>query len=459
MVRLFDVYYPVRTVILLISEAFVISGSFLAATFLLLGPDSYIALNYENGGYKILALTAITVLFSYYSDLYAPQRLPSKVEVYFRLLTVVGFMAVLLAGIAYVYPSFKIGEDVFLVGLVILSFALVGWRTTYEWLVGHSPFRETVYVLGSGEKAARVAQMIRSRKDLGMEIVGWAGAMGSAAMTREELGEALLGCHRRIPNLNRVIVAIDDRRGKMPVRELLDLRVRGTIIEDAASLIEKTSGTIELDGLHPSALIYSEGFRLNQTMLLARRLVSIAIAGSALLICLPLIPLIALAIKLSSPGPVFFRQKRVGRHGEPFMVLKFRTMRQDAEAATGAVWAGKDDPRVTKVGRFMRKTRLDEIPQLWNVLRGDMSFVGPRPERPEFVQWLNEQIPYYNLRHIIRPGLTGWAQVRYQYGASLEETKQKLQYDLYYIKHMSVALDLLIIFETVKTVLLRRGAQ
>jgi sugar transferase (PEP-CTERM system associated) len=459
MVRLFDVYYPVRTIVLLISEALVISGSFLAATFLVLGPDSYIALNYENGVFKILALTALTLLCSYYSDLYAPQRLPSKAEVYFRLLTVVGLLGFLLAGIALIYPDFRIGNNVFLVGLVILSFSLVGWRTAYEWMVGHSPFRENVYVLGSGEKAARVVQMIRSRGDLGMEVVGWAGAIDTGSLSRDELAGALLNCRRRIPHLDRIIVAIDDRRGKMPVRELLDLRVRGTVIEDAASLIEKTSGTIEIDGLHPSALIYSEGFRLNQTVLLARRSVSIVIAGSALLVCLPFIPLIALAVKLSSPGPVFFRQKRVGRHGEPFMVVKFRTMRQDAEAVTGAVWAGKDDPRVTSVGRFMRKTRLDEIPQLWNVVKGDMSFVGPRPERPEFVQWLNEQIPYYNLRHIIRPGLTGWAQVRYQYGASLEETRQKLQYDLYYIKHMSLALDLLIMFETIKTVLLRRGAQ
>jgi len=177
------------------------------------------------------------------------------------------------------------------------------------------------------------------------------------------------------------------------------------------------------------------------------------------LACLPLVPFIARAIKLSSPGPLLFRQERVGRRGEVFTLLKFRTMRQDAEAQTGAVWAHKNDPRVTRVGHFLRLTRLDEIPQLWNVLRGDMGFVGPRPERPEFVQWLADSIPYYQMRHIIRPGITGWAQVRYRYGASLEESKQKLQYDLYYIKHMSLGLDLFIMFETVKTILLRRGAQ
>jgi len=176
------------------------------------------------------------------------------------------------------------------------------------------------------------------------------------------------------------------------------------------------------------------------------------------MICLPVIPFIALAVRLSSPGPILFRQTRVGRRGRPFTIFKFRTMAQNAEAK-GAVWAAKNDPRVTSLGRFMRKTRLDEIPQLWNVLHGDMAFVGPRPERPEFVQWLTNEIPYYELRHIIRPGITGWAQVRYQYGASLEETKQKLEYDLYYVKHLSLGLDLLIMFETIKTVVLRRGAQ
>jgi exopolysaccharide biosynthesis polyprenyl glycosylphosphotransferase len=197
---------------------------------------------------------------------------------------------------------------------------------------------------------------------------------------------------------------------------------------------------------------------MSATQRLLRRLLSLAVSFLALVICLPFIPLIILAVRLSSPGPIFFSQTRVGRRGRPFTAYKFRTMRQDAEA-NGAVWAAKDDPRVTPVGGFMRKTRLDEIPQLWNVLRGDMAFVGPRPERPEFVHWLSQEIPFYDLRHMIRPGITGWAQVRYQYGASLEETKRKLEYDLYYVKHQSIGLDLLIMFETIKTIILRRGAQ
>jgi exopolysaccharide biosynthesis polyprenyl glycosylphosphotransferase len=230
------------------------------------------------------------------------------------------------------------------------------------------------------------------------------------------------------------------------------------VIENSSTLLERLSGKLPLDGLNPSTLIFTEGFRMNATQQILRRLLSLAVSFLALVICLPFIPLIILAVRLSSPGPVFFSQTRVGQRGRPFTAYKFRTMRQDAEA-NGAVWASKDDPRVTPIGGFMRKTRLDEIPQLWNVLRGDMAFVGPRPERPEFVQWLSKDIPFYDLRHMIRPGITGWAQVRYQYGASLEETKRKLEYDLYYVKHQSIGLDLLIMFETIKTIIRRRGAQ
>ena len=230
------------------------------------------------------------------------------------------------------------------------------------------------------------------------------------------------------------------------------------MIENSSALLERLSGKLSLDGLNPSTLIFTEGFRMSASQQLLRRLLSFAVSFTALMICLPFFPFIILGVRLSSPGPIFFSQTRVGRRGRLFTAYKFRTMRQDAEAH-GAVWATKDDPRVTRIGRLMRKTRLDEIPQLWNVLRGDMACVGPRPERPEFVRWLSEEIPFYDLRHMIRPGITGWAQVRYQYGASLEETRQKLEYDLYYIKHQSIGLDLLIMFETIKTIILRRGAQ
>jgi exopolysaccharide biosynthesis polyprenyl glycosylphosphotransferase len=251
---------------------------------------------------------------------------------------------------------------------------------------------------------------------------------------------------------------MEERRGELPVDDLLAMRMRGVEIEEVGSLLERLTGKLQLEGLRPSNLLFCEGFNMKQSLQLTQRLASCVIAFVGLLLFLPFFPFVALAIKLSSKGPIFFSQTRVGYENQNFMVHKFRTMFVDAEAK-GARWATKDDPRVTRLGGFLRKTRIDEIPQLWNVLRGEMSFVGPRPERPEFTSWLAQEIPFYNLRHMVRPGLTGWAQVRYGYGATLAESREKLSYDLYYLKHKSMGLDLLIMFETIKTIVRRRGAQ
>jgi exopolysaccharide biosynthesis polyprenyl glycosylphosphotransferase len=291
-----------------------------------------------------------------------------------------------------------------------------------------------------------------------MEVVDWEDIQMEPADRKkvwiaalDRIGKAKLPVHR-------IVVAMESRRGELPVQELLTLRFQGITVEEDGTLRERLYGKIQLDGLRPSNFLYSEGFRIRASQQFTRQVVSIAAAATGLLIFLPFFPLVALAVKLSSKGPLFFRQARVGMGGNVFYVIKFRTMFTDAEAG-GAKWATKNDPRVTRVGMFLRKTRIDEIPQLWNVLRGDMGFVGPRPERPEFVNWLKEELPFYYLRTLIRPGLTGWAQVRYGYGATLAETKEKLEYDLYYIKHMTLGLDLLIMFETIKTILRRRGAQ
>lgn len=291
-----------------------------------------------------------------------------------------------------------------------------------------------------------------------MDVVGGAGAIDNGSLTRDALAGTLMAL-RESRGVDCVIVAMADRRGTMPVRELVELRLGGIKVEEATALLEKVSGKIEVDELTPSWLVFSEGFRLNQSSLMARRLISIFVSLICLIVVSPLLPLIALAIKLTSSGPLLFRQERVGKNGVVFTCYKFRTMRADAEVDSGPRWASEDDPRVTSVGRFLRCTRLDEIPQLWNVLRGDMGFVGPRPERPEFVELLSREIPHYDLRHIIRPGVTGWAQVRYQYGASLEAAKEKLRYDLYYVKNMSISLDLLIVLQTIKIVLLGRGSR
>ncbi|HUX43840.1 MAG TPA: TIGR03013 family XrtA/PEP-CTERM system glycosyltransferase [Terracidiphilus sp.] len=434
-----------------------IVAAFLAATIMLVGPDTYIALVYQSGTLKILCICVFTLLLSYYFDLYEPQRISMNWEIHFRLLLVLSALSFSLATLVYFFPKIEIGPHVLASGIAILAVMLLLWRSAYERIIAWPIFRERVYVLGNAQRAHAIESLLRSRRDLGMEVVRGMLSDSSTGGT-DPFAEDLHGFDTPKIGIDRIIVALEDRRGSMPVQELLALRLRGVVIEESGALLERLSGMLPLDGLNPSALIFTHGFNTRPSLQFGRRLFSITVSSVALAICLPLLPFLILAVRLSSPGPIFFRQVRVGFRGRPFTIYKFRTMRLDAEA-NGAVWATKNDPRITPLGRFMRKTRLDEIPQLWNVLRGDMGFVGPRPERPEFVQWLVKEIPYYNLRHMIRPGLTGWAQVRYQYGASLEETKRKLEYDLYYIKHLSLGLDLLIMFETVKTILLRRGAQ
>ena len=457
MIRILNVYYPVRTLVLLFCEALLVVGSFLLATVYLVGPDTYIALIYENGLLKIAGIAVLTLLISYYFDLYEPQRISGRWEIYFRLLLLLSVLSFFLAGLVYYFPEIDIGPNVFVLGTTILAIAFVIWRWVYDWVLGLSFLRERVYVLGSGELARKVIKMLRTRRDAGMEVVEGDGKGEFNGQLERFAADLRAFCKPKL-HIERVIVAMEDRRNSMPLRELLDLRLRGVVIEDASIVIEKLLGKLPLDGLNPSSLIFTQGFNVKASQQILRRIVSIAVSFILLAICLPFIPFIILAVRLSSPGPIFYRQTRVGLRGRPFSVIKFRTMCQDAEDQ-GAVWATKNDPRITPLGGFMRMTRLDEIPQLWNVLRGEMGFVGPRPERPEFVKWLASEIPFYELRHMIRPGITGWAQVRYRYGASLEETKQKLEYDLYYVKHLSLGLDLLIMFETIKTIILRRGAQ
>lgn len=458
MIRIFNVYYATRTVIRVIGEVPLVAGSFLVAAIWLSGPDPSIPLIYENGLLKIAALTIFTLLLTYYFDLYEPQRISGGWEIYFRILLVLSALSFVLAAVLFWDPEFAFGNNLFVVGVAILAIALLAWRSIYEWVCNLPALRERVYVLGHGARAENLIEMLHRRRDAGMEVISRENLNlpGSAEKTSYSAELDALGSLGT--RVDRVIVAIEERRGFMPLHELLDMRYKGMVIDDANALIERLDGKLPLEGLIPSSLIFSDGFKISAGKLLVRRLVSIGISLTGLLLCLPFIPFIMLAVRLSSPGPIFFTQTRVGRHGQPFTLVKFRTMRTDAEAA-GAVWATTNDPRVTRVGKFLRSSRLDEIPQLWNVLKGDMSFVGPRPERPEFVGWLAKEIPFYELRHMIRPGLTGWAQVRYQYGANLEESKRKLEYDLYYVKHLSLGLDLLIMFETVKIIMLGRGAR
>ncbi|MGA2204810.1 MAG: TIGR03013 family XrtA/PEP-CTERM system glycosyltransferase [Terriglobales bacterium] len=457
MIRLFNVYYPVRTLVLLIGEALIVWASFLLGAVFELRQDSYLVLNYEGGYLKIFGVTALVLLCSHWFDLYDTALLNTKGELYFRLLMVPGVLAFILAGVAYVRPNYLLGSGSSAVGLIILTVALFGWRLGFSWLVQLPILVERVYVLGTDERAQRLVQGLRQSPEIGVEIAGWTGKM-EGAVTRESVAAHLMeAVHKQ--KVHRVIVAMPDRRGTIPMQELLQLRMRGVKIEEATTWLEKMSGKIEVENLYPSWMVFGQGFRRTATFILVRRVVSIVISLIGLVLTLPLIPLIILAIRLDSKGPVFYTQARVGKGGRVFNVVKFRTMRQDAEAANGPQWADDKDSRVTRVGKFLRSLRLDEIPQLWCVLKGDMAFVGPRPERPEFIEWLSKEIPFYGVRHMVRPGLTGWAQVKYKYGSTVEDAREKLQYDLFYIKNASIGLDLLIMFLTVKTVLLRRGAQ
>jgi len=456
-IRLFNVYYPVRTLVLLAGEALVIWTSFLLAVWRQSGEDSYLVLNYEYGYYKILAVTAVVMLLSHWFDLYDPAGFNAKWEQIFRLLLVLGLVALAMAGVGSIFPRTLLWRDSPHIGLIILTFALFGWRSAYAWLVQRPYLREKVYVLGNGNRALRLVQGLRQGRQMGIEVVGWSGNL-EGEFTREAVASHLMEQVVQT-SVHRVIVAMQDRREAMPMTELLQLRLQGVHIEEATSWLEKITGRIEVDQLYPSWIIFAKGFRFSGAFRFVRRVLNFGVALIGLLLTLPLLPFIVLAIKLDSPGPVLYKQKRVGREGVHFYCFKFRTMRADAEADTGATWALDDDPRITRVGRFLRRSRLDEIPQLWCVLKGDMQFVGPRPERPEFVEWLSTEIPFYGVRNVVRPGITGWAQIRYKYGNTLEDAKEKLQYDLFYIKNASIGLDLLIMFHTIKIVLLGRGGQ
>jgi sugar transferase (PEP-CTERM system associated) len=465
-IRLFKVYYPVRTLVLLVGEALIVGLSFVLGTVLTLGPltevgDRWLQLNnalFIEGGYlRILGLTGVVLLLSHGFDLYDSARLGARLEQAFRLLFVLGLVALVLAGLIFVFPSFLPRGYSGLWGVIILTFALFFWRSAYSWLVRQPFLRERVYVLGNGSRAERLVRGLHERTSMGIEVVGWTGN-ADGELSRDELASHMMSLVRR-RRVHRVIVAMPNRRGTLPVEELLALRLAGVKVEEATSWLERISGRIEVEQLYPSWLIFAEGFHFSSFVLGLRQILNFCVALVGVVLSLPLLPFIMLAIKLDSLGPVLYRQKRVGRGGVPFYCYKFRTMRKDAEADTGATWATDDDPRITRAGKFLRSSRLDEIPQLWCVLKGDMNFVGPRPERPEFVEWLSKEIPYYGVRHTVRPGITGWAQVQYKYGNTLEDAREKLQYDLFYIKNASIGLDLVISFQTIKIVLLGRGAK
>jgi sugar transferase (PEP-CTERM system associated) len=455
-----------RRMLLAAFETILIVFAIAVAVYLRLGDASWIVVTEQQGVWKSLLVAVVAQICLYYADLYDFRVVSNRQELLLRILQALGAASFILAAVYFWFPGLMIGRGVFLIAALLVITFVYTWRVAYAWLGTRLAPRARLLLVGTNAAAVSLArELYERRQELGVVIVGFVDP-DPAKVGDPVLNPGVIGTVEDIPRIvesqavDRVVVSLVDARGKLPMDKLLQMKLEsGVTFDHLASVYEEYTGKIAVENLRPSWLIFSEGFRKTRLLLTLKRLGDIGVAAIGLMLLSPVMLLTAAAIKLTSSGPVIYHQKRVGLRGREFSVHKFRSMRQDAEASTGAVWAAANDNRVTAVGRFLRRTRLDETPQLINVLLGEMSMVGPRPERPEFVGTLTRQIPFYGLRHNVRPGLTGWAQVSYTYGASVEDALEKLQYDLFYVKHMTVAFDILILLSTVKTVILRRGAQ
>jgi sugar transferase (PEP-CTERM system associated) len=409
--------------------------------------------------WKIAVVTIVCELCFYYNDLYDLTVVGSPTEFLLRLLRAAGIAAMLIAVTSLIVPELVIGRGVFLTWLILLVLSVSGWRLAFERLSTH--LEERLLIVGTGLSAKLVISEIQAQRDFAYRVIG---CVDDPDACGGSIDVPLLGTTSDLPTLvevhriDRIVVGLADRRHTLPIQELMQAKLAGVRVEDAATTYERIAGKILAEGATPSWFVFSDGFRASRRTWIVKRAVDVVMAFVGVVLSAPLVALTALAVKLESPGPVLYRQERVGEHGRTFTLCKFRSMRVDAESG-GPRWATENDDRVTRVGRFIRLTRLDELPQLWNVLRGEMSFVGPRPERPYFVRQLTSIIPYYAQRHSVKPGVTGWAQVKYRYGSSIEDALEKLRYDLYYIKHQSIFFDLTIVMDTVKVILSGKGAQ
>jgi sugar transferase (PEP-CTERM system associated) len=456
--QVFNRYVSTRSLTVFAGELLLIFGSVALAAAFQNTPDL------PSNLWKIALVTSICQLCLYYNDFYDLTLVHSSRELIVRLLQAAGAASIVLAALYFARPDLMIGNGIFVSALFVFLLAILGWRLAFNSVTGSLKLdEERVLFVGTGETARKVARQILDQHAFAYRVIGFidddASRIGERIVNPAIVGtpadiDRLIAQH----HIDRIVVGLSDRRGKLPVEELLRAKMAGIRVEDATTTYERVTGKILIDDLRPSWLIFSDGFRVSRATRLMKRTIDLGLSLLMAIVTLPLMLLTALLVMLEDGGPILYRQERVGENGRAFVLFKFRSMRKDAEQGGPPVWAKDGDERITRVGGFIRKTRLDELPQLWNVVRGDMSFVGPRPERPFFVEQLSHDIPFYQQRHAVKPGLTGWAQVKYRYGSSLEDAMEKLRYDLYYIKHLSVFFDLTIVFDTVKVVLFRRGA-
>jgi len=411
---------------------------------------------WELAGFALIMLTAMIAVGVYGADALRSLRYAGA-----RLLVAISLGTIAISFIDWSLRGGHFWRSTLAYAMGAAVVMLVANRLFIGGILGAQAFRRRVLVLGAGQRAERLRQL-GERPEVGFVIVGYIGMSDSKPQIEEAINRsAIHNLKRFVENLgvSEVVLALEERRNSLPLSDLLRIKTAGVHVNDFSSFIERETGRVDLDTVNPSWLIFSDGFSSGRAVSsVAKRLFDITASLLLLAFTLPLIAIFAVLVKLDSKGPAFFRQRRVGLYGQPFFVVKLRSMHIDAESG-GAQWATKDDPRVTRVGRFIRKVRIDELPQAWTVLKGEMSFVGPRPERPEFVADLEDKLPYYAERHMVKPGITGWAQVNYPYGASIEDSRHKLEYDLYYAKNYTPFLDLLIILQTLRVVLWREGAR
>jgi sugar transferase (PEP-CTERM system associated) len=441
-------------------------SALVAATYVRFRADSTLMLFYENGWERIAIVCLVSLLCLYYYDLYDSTALASSREVFVRLTQVVGTACIILAVLYYLYPSIQIRTSLFVPAVLFMGVCLIGWRKVFSVVNYSLGLVERIALLGAGPLALSLATEINNRPELGFQLIGFLGNDGEAAVlsgfrrigATEEMREVIAD-----EQIDRLIVTMSDRRRKLPIEQLLELKVRGVLVEDGVAFYQTLTGKVPLEQLRVSELVFGPGFFAPGGLLLYKRISSLLISLICLIPALPLMGLIALAIWFDSGKPILFRQRRVGKDGKVFILYKFRSMKIEGNGNAGGNGkiqpAQEMDGRFTRVGRWIRRLRVDELPQLYNILRGDMHFVGPRPFMLEEEEELARQIPLYKYRWAVTPGATGWAQIHRPYCATLEDNKEKLSYDLFYIKNMSVGLDLLILFQTVKILLWRRGAR
>ena len=443
-----------RSITLVVFETLLIVAAVAVAAYIRLGDWTWLFTG--TGIFKTLFVAAVAQGCLYYADLYDLRLVADRRELFVRVVQALAAASFFLAIVYFWFENLVIGRFVFAVASVLVITLAIGWRLAFVWLSRRVSPRERLLLVGTSPGAVTLAQEIFDRRDeLGVEIVGFVDPDPTKVGT-SLINPGIVGTIDEIPDIvrtrsvDRVVVSLVDARGKLPMDKLLDMKLNGVMFDHLPSVYEEYTGKIAVDNLRPSWLIFSSGFKKSHVLSAAKRTLDVCVAGVGLVVAMPLMLLIALAVKVTSKGPALYHQQRVGLDGHIFIVHKFRTMGADAEATSGPVWASKGDPRITPIGRMMRRTRLDELPQLWNVLKGEMSFVGPRPERPEFVSELTQQIPYYGQRHCVRPGLTGWAQVNGWRGEvdTEEKIQKRVDFDLHYIENWSVLFDLYILLKT-----------